>query len=135
MAASGDTESDYRRPFVSTDEEGSNWLRVCVVLPGLQKKRFSKHKLANGELHVKFLSRSIDVITTFEFKENGRKKSEKFRFKVKKLPHDISPEKSVYKVENDKVILHLYKLNPVSWLAAGLDTIGLETDETDDDDK
>lgn len=44
---------------VTTDEEGASVVRVCVVIPGLKKKTFSKKDAANGQLDIKYESRWV----------------------------------------------------------------------------
>lgn len=125
MAEGG--EISYRSPYgAAADDISDTTVQVCLVIPGLKRKRMNKKKIY-GELNVAFDTRSIDVKARLDTSENGKKKSEHFQYNVKRLPHDIVPDKSKFRIEDGKVFLLLHKAKPVSWVQ-DLSTTGLETD-------
>jgi hypothetical protein len=69
----------------------------------------------------------LDVKVEVTSKQSGTKKSENYRYQVKRLVDDIVPEKCRYTVEKDKMVLHLHKAVARLW-ATELDRSGLETE-------
>lgn len=123
-------EVKYRSPLgVTTDEIGDLTVRVNVVIPGIKKQRM-KNGIANGSVEVQFSSRAFEVKVQLDSKESSRKMADIYRYKIKRLPQDILPEKSMYKIEKDKIVLTLLKAKPLSW-AGDLDGRGLEMDDSD----
>lgn len=49
---------------VTTDEIGSNLVRVTLVLPGIKKKKFEQHA-ANADVDVKYDERLLYTFSTF----------------------------------------------------------------------
>lgn len=128
--AESEKEIDYRSPLgVTTDEIGDSTVKVSIVIPGV-KKQSMRSGMANGSLKVQFQSRSFEVKVQLDSNKNGRKTSDYFRCHIKRLPQEILPERSTYKIEKDKIVLTLLKAKPLSW-AGDLDSRGLEMDESD----
>jgi len=120
---------EYKNPLgVTTDEDGpDDFVRVCVVLPGLKKKTL-RNAAKNARIEFKGEERSF-VLDVFMTGEGKNKDTETvYRYKIQQLPDEIEPENCYHKIKEGQVVLYLKKVKSRSW-ARELDEGGLETYE------
>lgn len=116
-------EEEFRYPLgVTSDEDGDNIVRVCIVIPGLEKKMIGD-EAKNASINFKVEQQSMEVIIRMT------KKKDKFRYKVKKFPDIVDPTKCTFKVKKDQVVVKLFKKEARSW-ARELGDTGLECEES-----
>ncbi|ELT89019.1 hypothetical protein CAPTEDRAFT_188736 [Capitella teleta] len=125
-------EETFRSPLgVTTDEEGENGIRVCVVIPGLKKKTFSSDA-KNASIDFKLTATGFDLQVAMETKD--KKKVDKYRYQIKKLPDAVLAEKCSHKVKENQVVLMLHKEKARSW-ARELSEYGLECHQEEEEEE
>ncbi|XP_069127266.1 uncharacterized protein [Argopecten irradians] len=118
-------------PDYATDEQKKDgFVRVIVAVKNLKTTRQMKglkfvKKADNADVTVDFQERSFCLTVTGKTK--GELKGKQFKLDIKKLPKEISSNKSYFEADTDRILLFLCKADDSSWYPE-LDN-GLETEE------
>lgn len=120
-------ESGEEIPTATTAEPDLKFVRTSIIIPGLQTKKEmllvgTQKPDKNANVKTDFQSRSFEVSAEVKDKKGVVKK---YRYKVKKLPGEIEPEKCKVEFKKELVICHLAKKVEESW-AVQLNKSGLE---------
>ncbi|KAJ8298825.1 hypothetical protein KUTeg_022885 [Tegillarca granosa] len=122
-------DSGEEIPTATTEETDLNFIRTTIIIPGLQTKKElllvgTQKPDKNADIKTDFQCRSFEVTAEIKNKKGVVKK---YRYKIKKLPGEIVPEKCKVEFKKELIICHLAKKEEESW-AVQLSKSGLEQD-------
>ena len=104
---------------IQNEEMPDGTVRVDCFIPGFQESS-NEHraKNKNGYANISWQNRGMGFEISACFNE-GKKNQMKYGKVIKQLPSLISIDKSKWKIEKDKIVVTLVKVDPnISWLRA-----------------